>query len=122
MKTNEEINAIRQKLFQFSGTENWYRHFTKYLYTDGIKYLADSCGCHWMLDKVFTLQRLPQIKAEEFQLWTLKVFKDHTAILTCDDGNHNIVYTEQIDVTDFPLPEGISFYFENQTACLKQER
>ena len=57
---------------------------------------------------------------EEFQVWKLKVNADRTAILTCDDGNDNIVYTEQIAFTDFPLDE-IKFYFTGDTILLPSE-
>jgi hypothetical protein len=45
---------------------------------------------------------------------------DHSGILTCDDGNDHVVYTKQIEYTDFP-PEGITFYFTNNTILLPSE-
>jgi len=47
---------------------------------------------------------LKVIKAEEFQVWTLK--KDGIkAIITVGDGNDNIVKTFKIPYTTFPLEE-----------------
>jgi hypothetical protein len=40
------------------------------------------------------------------KLWKLNVNPDHTATLTCEDGNSNAVYQKAIEYTDFPLPEG----------------
>jgi uncharacterized protein DUF6876 len=43
-------------------------------------------------------------RGRSFQLWKLAVDLDrHTATLTCDDGNGNIVFSKQIEFTDFPL-------------------
>jgi hypothetical protein len=44
----------------------------------------------------------------------LTVNPDHTATLTCDDGNGNIVFAKAIEYTDFPLPE-IALYFTDKT-------
>ena len=62
-----------------------------------------------------------RVAAEEFQLWKLAVNLDqHTGVLTCDDGNGNIVYSKRIPFTDFPLQE-ISLYFCNNTILLPSE-
>jgi hypothetical protein len=42
---------------------------------------------------------------------------DHSATLTCDDGNGNVLYSKEIEFTDFQLPE-IAFYFGNNTLLL----
>ncbi|MGD1079605.1 MAG: DUF6876 family protein [Candidatus Sulfotelmatobacter sp.] len=49
----------------------------------------------------------------------------HSAILpapfaTCDDGNGNIVFTKEIEHTDFPLDE-ITLYFTNNVIHLPSE-
>jgi hypothetical protein len=43
----------------------------------------------------------PPLKAEPFQVWR-PVVSDNTGVLTCDDGNDNIVLTKKIPFTDFP--------------------
>jgi hypothetical protein len=51
----------------------------------------------------------------------LKVdLEKHTGVLTCDDGNGNIVYTEKVPFTDFPLPE-ITIWYTNRTLLLPSE-
>lgn len=40
--------------------------------------------------------------------------------LTCDDGNGHIVYTKEIEYTDFPLDE-ITFYYANNVIYLPSE-
>ena len=109
-------------LSQFTGTEEWYRHplARNFLYTEGAKFIAEAGGAYWLLDEIAFAQALPAITQEPFQLWTLKVSADHTAILTCDDGDSNICFTKQIEFTDFPL-DSIKFYFTNQVLMLPSE-
>jgi hypothetical protein len=72
--------------------------------------------CH-ALDVVFVCRLLA---AEEFQSWKLKVNPDHTATLTCEDGNGGAVFTKAIEYTDFPLEE-ITLFFMNKTILLPSE-
>ena len=44
---------------------------------------------------------------------------DRTATLVCDDGNDNIVYTQHIEFTDFPLDE-ITLYFADDAILLRR--
>ena len=74
------------------------------IYTDGIKYLAEHAECYWLLDFIFSNQMLKAIKAEEFQVWTLKK-EGSKATITVGDGNDNIVKTFKIPYTSFPLEE-----------------
>ena len=118
---NEKLTLA--ELGQFTGSEHWYRHgiVRRVLFTDGAKYVADNGGAYWLLDEIALAQAgQPAVRAEEFQVWTLKVNADHSAILTCDDGNGSAVFQKVIPFTDFPLPE-ISLWFENNTIYLPSE-
>jgi hypothetical protein len=53
-------------------------------------------------------------------VWTLKVRDDRTATLSCDDGNGNLVFSKEIEFTDFPLPE-ITLWFADNTIYLPSE-
>lgn len=92
-------------LAHFTGSETFYRHglMRNVVYTEGVKYLAERGSAFWLLDKIATLQMLPKIRAEHFQAWKL-VVGETGASLTCGDGNGNVVYSEAIEYTDFPLP------------------
>jgi hypothetical protein len=109
-------------LANFTGSENWYQHWLgKSLYTDGARFVADRAGAYWLLDEIVTNQTRPKIKAEEFQVWTLKVdLEKHKGVLTCDDGNGNVVFSKRIEFTDFPLPE-IKLYCTDGTILLPSE-
>jgi hypothetical protein len=89
-------------LSQFTGTENWYRHAInrKVLYTDGAKHVAEYAGAFWLLDEIAIIQpHDKRVAAEEFQVWKLKVRDDHTATLSCEDGNDHVVFTKEIEFT-----------------------
>ena len=110
-------------LRQFTGTETWYRHpfNPKVLYTEGVRYVAEEGGAYWLVDAIAIAQiTVKKVAEEEFQVWTLKVQLDRTASLACDDGNGNVVYTQAIDFTDFPMDE-IKLYFTDNTLLLPSE-
>ena len=110
-------------LRQFTGSENWYRHglVRDVLYTDGAKYLAEHGEAYWLLDQIALAQHDKRLAREEFQLWKLIVEQDDdSAVLTCDDGNGLILYREDIEFTDFPLPE-VTLYCVNNTILLPSE-
>ena len=110
-------------LIQFTGSEHWYRHamVRDVLYTDGVKYVAETAGAYWLIDEIAFAQRFDKLlAAEEFQSWKLTVNADHTATLTCEDGNGGVVFTKAIEFTDFPLEE-ITLYFINNTILLPSE-
>ena len=109
-------------LRQFTGSERWYRHplARKMLYTDGAQYVAEHGGAYWLLDAIAFAQAIPAVAAEEFQLWTLVVRPDRTAILACEDGNGKRVHRQEIPFTDFPLDE-IKLYFTDGVILLPDE-
>lgn len=117
-------------LAQFTGTINYYRFWLGItLLTDGVKYLADEAGCHWLLDAIGSYQ--PELachadtRLHEMQFWTLKVYADKSAELTCvADSNEPPAVTQRIEWTDFPLPEiqiWVSSYDKERIALLPSE-
>lgn len=110
-------------LSQFTGSEKWYQHsFNRQVtFTDGAKYVADQGGAYWLLDEIVLAQRfVAHVAAEVFQVWKLTVHSDHTAVLTCEDGNANIVLVKPLAYTDFPLRE-VTLYFTNNVIYLPSE-
>ena len=120
---NERKSLTDADLRHFTGSETWYRHGLNrdVLFTDGAKYVADEAGAYWLLDTIAICQRSQKrVAAEEFQVWRLTVHPNRTATLTCDDGNGDVVYREQIAFTDFPL-DGIALWFSNNVIYLPSE-
>ena len=110
-------------LYQFTGTDHWYRHplVGSVTYTDGAQYVAERGGAYWLLDIIAVAQKHDKaVKAEPFQVWTLKVHDNQKGTVTCDDGNGKELYRQELDYTDFPLPE-ITFYVTDNVILLPGE-
>ncbi|HUO08167.1 MAG TPA: hypothetical protein VM008_07705 [Phycisphaerae bacterium] len=101
---------LRQNLQQFTGTENYYRHWYGLVYTDGIKYLIEHARCHWLLDAIASYQldlsEHPDQRLHEMQFWKLTVQDNRGALLECvPDAGEPAAVSQLIEWTDFPLPE-----------------
>lgn len=107
------------ELSQFTGSEIWYRHplATRYVYTEGVRYLADKAAAYWLIDSILLLQSHERALGEEFQVWTLAVRPDQSATLCCSDGTDNEIYSQEIRWTDFPL-RAVVLWFSNCTLYL----
>ena len=69
-----KTDTLEEDLMQFSGTENYHKHFLGLLMTDGVKYMADNggeFGAYWLIDAIGSYQK--SLKKCEFQLWELVV-------------------------------------------------
>jgi hypothetical protein len=115
MKNKQEI---LHSLTHFYGSET----FTKFgnsILTEGVRYLTDSADCFWLLDIINSIQTLPRVKAEYFQTFKLTV-KNNKAKVLVTDGNDKILYTQNIEYTDFPLDE-ITLWRVHGTIMLPSE-
>lgn len=123
MNATQKAIYLTSKLRNYCGTETWFRHslFRKFLYTEGVQFLAEAAECYWLIDLIFGFQYDQQaVRDEFFQLWELKVTENKGATLTCDDGNGNIVFTHTLAFTTFPL-DSIRLYFSDNVLLLTTE-
>ncbi|HYH63535.1 MAG TPA: hypothetical protein VD866_02450 [Urbifossiella sp.] len=83
-----------------------YSHWLKqFVVTAGVQWMADQAGAHWLVDAIASHQPNPKARAEEFQVWTLKVNPDRSALLTMTDGNTDMpIIQQRIEWTDYPEP------------------
>ena len=89
----------RTTLAQFTGSNRGYRHVlvNTVVYTEGVKYIAESAGAYWLLDEIALAQLSDRaVAAEKFQVWTLSINVNKTAILKCEDGDKHIVFRREI--------------------------
>ncbi len=102
MKSPQEIIS---GLAQFTGSETWTKWsvlFPDHLLTDGAKHLADEAECYWLMDLIGSYQSGPVVRNNDFQVWTLKKsIKGWT--VEAEDGNGNIIVTQMVEHSDFPL-------------------
>lgn len=110
-----------EELKQFYGSEQFYRNplFPKFVYTEGVKYLAEQANCYWLLDHIFSNQYDLYLAIEPFQSWKIKAL-DNKANIIVDDGNGKFIKEYPIEFTDFPLPE-MKLWFIEGTLLLPSE-
>ncbi len=110
-KTKLTPEQIEAELCNFYGTQNYYQcvWFTKRIVmTDGVKFVADQCEAHWLVDVIAS--HIPAMKGDWFAVAKLKV-KNNRATFKLEDGDGNVLRTQKIEFTDFPL-ESIEFFIE----------
>lgn len=120
-----DASAITQEdLNHFYGTQHHFKHcLNQFVYTDGVRYLAQKARAYWLLDAIASYQ--PQLLKDrmlkEIQFWTLKVdTQKRTAKLICERDLGDVVITQVIEYTDFPLAE-VKLYLANQVLMLPSE-
>ncbi|SRR5260221_3696672 len=117
--TRELIEAA---LPQFTGSDTVYRRVSSgIMYTEGVQYLADAAGAHWLIDLIASWQpeALKDAMLREFQLWKLLV-TGTSAVAVCYRDTDDEAFREEIEYTDFPLPQ-VSLYVEGGVLLLPSE-
>ena len=98
-------SELTQSLQGFTGTENYHKWsilFRNFVTTDGVKFLADEAGAYWLCDAIAS--HFPAYRDEGFVV--AKFTKKNRAwLLLLEDGNDNILASQKIGFSDFPLPE-----------------
>ncbi|MGB4057581.1 MAG: DUF6876 family protein [Alphaproteobacteria bacterium] len=123
MNATQKAMYLQSELRNFCGTETWFRHslFRKFLYTEGVQFLAEEAGAYWLVDMIFGFQEKLAIRqAGYFQAWELTVNEGQTATLTCENGDCKVVFTHHLTFSDFPLPK-IRMFFIHDTLLLTTE-
>lgn len=115
------LNELQNELKHFTGTEQFYKNplYPLFVYTDGIKYLAEKAEAYWLIDYIFSQQQLPKIANEPFQVWQMTV-ENNQAVVRVEDGNKNLLGQFNIEFTDFPLAE-IELWYTDRTLMLPTE-
>ena len=118
-KTKTSVADLERNLSMFTGTSRYYPHWSKAIkWTDGIQYLCDEAGAHWLMDIVASYQS--KVDAP-FQLWKLTVNPDNTAVITMqEDTGQPFLVRQEIQYTDFPLKE-FAFYCIDRICLVKSE-
>lgn len=100
---------LAAQLAQFTGSETFTHHglARSLLMTEGVVFLADEAGAHWLVDVIAIWQSEASARAEPFQAWSLVVdATTRSAVLAMTDGNSSAsIIKQEIEWTDFPLGE-----------------
>jgi len=105
----ETPEQIHNTLSQFFGTENYYRLYPGWYLTDGAHYLSQACGAFWLLDILYSARHFV---SDDVTVMTLTLtVKDTAGKVVITNGGEDVIYTQDIAFTDFPLDE-ISIWAE----------
>lgn len=108
-------------LREFTGTSQWYRHpLSRYVYTDGVKAMAEQYRAYWLIDLVFSHQLTPAVKAEPFQTWKLKRLEADRFEAVATDGNKRPIARQEIPFSDFEA-DRLTLYFCDGILLLPSE-
>jgi hypothetical protein len=107
MLDNTRVEQLKYQLYQFTGTTQYYEFHSGCVLTDGTHFLAEHARCYWLMD-VFA-SHLTHI-SKEHGLATLKLVRaGDGANVVIDNGDGQVLATQHIPYTDFPLQEMMLF-------------
>ena len=120
--TGFDLEKFTNELVEYTGTNKYYAYplAEQYTYTDGVRHVSRRTDSYWLINAIFTLQLLDEVKKESFQVWTIITSEDGSARLYLEDGNGNAVKEIKIEYTDFPLSK-FTYWFINNTLILPSE-
>ena len=101
---------IRSVLAQTCGTSQYWKVYTNFFITDGVKIMVELCEANWLITEIFLLSRNEKVRKEDFVVWKLAL-NSTSAVLSADDGNCHELIKEEISFTDFPLSVGVITFF-----------
>jgi len=100
------LKDLNEQFQGFTGTENYYRHWLpEFVYTDGIKMMAEQFQAYWLLDIPFSYQSQPKVANEKFQIWTITSEGNKAVIEMRPDVDQPAIIRQEIAFTTFP--EGV---------------
>lgn len=99
---HKDVQQLKAELAQFTGTTRYYRINGKTLLTDGTQHLAERAGAYWLMI-LFSSYLLELDCNEWFTVLKLDA-AGATAKVSIEDGNDNILASQEIEYTDFPFP------------------
>ena len=115
---------LESQLPHFTGSDEFHKHSTGLVFTDGVKFIADHAGAYWLIDLIASWQKRARKDRmlRDFQIWELRVdLKARTADAICFRDANDEAFRQAIPLTDFPLPS-ITLYLESDVLCLPTER
>ena len=107
-----------KELDNFSGTKNYFDGFLGTLATDGVKYISNN-GYSWLITDSIAVIKTKNLVKEEFLVIKLKVLDNQKAVMTIENGNGKVFYTQNYDYTT--AKRDLTLYFQNNVIMLSSE-
>jgi len=103
MEKTLSFEEIESNLKQFIGTTQYYKGWCGVKWTDGVYYFYNNIGA-WLITDISTYWVQARIKNIPFQLWTLKVLKNHRGVLTMrEDSDKKPIIRQNYIYVDLPI-------------------
>lgn len=130
---NTLVLCANQEVSHFHGSESCYKlRGTNLHYSEGVQEVANKYQSYWFLDLIASYQT--HLKNVDFQQWKLERDYSFTIIeevknitqrkdsfvVTCDDGNNNILITQHIEFSDFEFDQ-YKVWIQNEMIHLPSE-
>lgn len=99
---HQDVQQLRAELSQFTGTTRYFRINRKTLLTDGTHHLAERAGAYWLM--ILFASYLQELDCKE---WFTVLKLDAAGVtvkVSIEDGNDNVLASQEIEYTDFPFP------------------
>ena len=100
------LNQFKSDVAQFTGSLNHHRfsQLSKSALTDGAKFVADELQAYWLFDAIAS--HIDYGMAEQHDMYFSKLtVHGGSAKLVIDDGDGNVLASQDFDYTDFPVDE-----------------
>ena len=111
---------IQADLAGFTGTEQYHQGWAGVKWTDGVAHFFKKYG-GWLITDISSYWVEPDVRKEEFQVWTLTVDADKKGILKMTDGNsEKAIKTQKYNYVDLPAGE-LKFYLQQGVLMLPRE-
>ncbi len=117
-----DANALRAELRQFTGSTEFYRHFSHAIvYTEGVKFLAEHARVYWLIDLIASWQRraLKDVALREFQLWELRITSGK-AVVVCLRDSEDEAFRQKLEFADSAL-DYVRLYLQDGVLMLPSE-
>jgi hypothetical protein len=86
---------------QFTSTAQYWRVARQFVITDGVKYLAESAACFWVIDAA--ISHLLEIGTCDWFVLVRTEVSGSSAVMIYEDGNGSEHARQEIVYTDLPL-------------------
>lgn len=118
----KDVERFRREIGTYTGSSHFFRHpmFPNYLYTEGVKFMADTLEAYWLIDHVMALQLEAPLRNYRFQVWEIQVRADTSATITATNRAGRVIKTTEFELTDFPLAS-FTLWWNQQLLLLPRE-
>lgn len=108
--TQRPAQLVKDYIRHTMGTENYYKHWSGLLYTDGVRFVAQTVGAYWLIDLIASWQIKKTVQVQPFQVWQLtkeysKRYNRDEWVARCwtdTPDKSQCVAVQHIEYSDFP--------------------